>query len=229
MKDMERHQLTALSNVSDFGAQHPALFPPIQLAGELLATINSVVAELNSLAAAQVASTNTGLEDTEGRAAARIALRHELEIINRTAHAIAVRKPGTETRFRLTRGNDQELIALARTFATEATPLKDEFIHYGLPADFLDELNNDILDFEQAVATRQRNRASRTASTAGIEDALERGMDALKQLDGIMRNVLRNDVQMLAAWITASHVERPPRPRKPSTPKTPTVPTAPVQ
>jgi hypothetical protein len=47
----------------------------------------------------------------------------------------------------------------------------------------------------------------------------------LKQLDAIMRNVLRDDVEMLTAWITASHVERVPRrsktPGKPSPPAPP--------
>ena len=221
MKDLERNQLNTLTSVRDFGTQQAALFPPAQLAGELMTTISGVVDELSGLAAVQTASINTGRQDTEGRAAARAALRQDMEAINRTAHAMAVRTPGIDTKFRLTRGNDQQLLALARAFVSEATPLKSEFLRYGMAADFLDDLTADIGAFGQLVASRQRSVEARTASTAGIDDALERGMDALKELDGILRNVLRDDVQTLAAWITASHVERPPRKRQPSKPSQP--------
>ena len=43
----------------------------------------------------------------------------------------------------------------------------------------------------------------------------------VKQLDAIMRNVLRNDVGTLTAWIMASHVERVPHRRKPQKPPAP--------
>src|SRR4051812_19274 len=109
MNDLERNQFNTLTSVRDFGTQHPALFPAAQLAGELLAGIGAVVDELSALAATHTASVNTARQDTEGRAAARNALFEDLEAINRTARSMAVRTPGVDSKFRLTRGNDQEL------------------------------------------------------------------------------------------------------------------------
>lgn len=46
-----------------------------------------------------------------------------------TAHAIAIDNPGLEHKFRVPRGeNDEILIAAARAFATDAVPLTAQFI-----------------------------------------------------------------------------------------------------
>jgi hypothetical protein len=49
------------------------------------------------------------------------------------------------------------------------------------------------------------------ASTA-IEEAVERGMEAVRRLDRIIKNKFDDDPIILAAWERAKHVERPTRP-----------------
>src|SRR5262249_47937149 len=160
-----------LTRVRDFGAQHAALFPAAQLAGELMATIGASAEALSWLTATHRASASKSQQDTDGRAASRAELRLDLSAINRTAHAMAVRVPGLESQFRLSFGNDQELLALARSFVLNATPLKGDFVRYGMAEDFLDDLNADILAFEQATTTRNQSREAQKASTAGIDES----------------------------------------------------------
>lgn len=51
-----------------------------------------------------------------------------------TAHAIAIDNPGLDHKFRVPRGeNDEILIAAARAFATDAVPLSAQFIAHETP------------------------------------------------------------------------------------------------
>jgi len=48
-------------------------------------------------------------------------------------------------------------------------------------------------------------------ATTEIGESVQRGMVARRILDGIVRNVYRNDVGKLAACTSASHIEKPPK------------------
>ena len=54
-------------------------------------------------------------------------------------------------------------------------------------------------------------RQVRVAATAEIGESIRRGMVARRILDGVVRNVFASDVGKLAAWASASHVERAPK------------------
>lgn len=224
MNDLEKNQLATLTRVSDFGAERPTLFPAAQFAGQLMTTITAVANELNTHATTQAASASTARQGSASKAAARAALREDLEAINRTAHVLAFEITGLDDKFRMPRGGDQDLLIAARAFAVDAGPIRSEFIRYGLPQNFLDDLTSDIAAFEQATSEHNQGFEQRVASGAAIDEAMERGVKALKQLDRVMRNVLRDDVETLTAWITASHVERVPHRRRqaPVAPQPPT-------
>ncbi|HKC63968.1 MAG TPA: hypothetical protein VKB86_10040 [Pyrinomonadaceae bacterium] len=98
-----------------------------------------------------------------------------------------------------------------RHYVADALPLKAEFIKRGLPATFLDDLNDDIEAFEEALAQREQGREKHVNATATLEDLTERGMRIVRQLDPIMRNLFENEPGKLAAWLSASRVERAPR------------------
>lgn len=55
-------------------------------------------------------------------------------------------------------------------------------------------------------------------ATAEIGEYVQRGMVARRILDGIVRNVCKNDPGKLAAWTSASHIEKPPKKTEPPTP-----------
>jgi hypothetical protein len=133
--------------------------------------------------------------------------------------------PGIEQKFRSTQHlKDQELLTAARMFAADALPLKAEFIKRGLRATFLDVLAEDITAFEDALTEREQQTRTHVSATAAIDDLMERGIKTVRELDPVMRNIFEDNAAKLAAWLTASRVERAPRRRQPQpTPATPNV------
>lgn len=60
--------------------------------------------------------------------------------------------------------------------------------------------------------------AEHVAATADTSAKVREGMVIVRVLDGIVRNVYGNDPGKLAAWISASHVEKSPKKKAPPTP-----------
>jgi hypothetical protein len=192
---------------------------------EVLAQLDAAIADLETHATAQASGARAGKERTTQRSAAFAALREDLEAINRTARAIAFSMLGLDDKFRLPRNASVQVwLAAARSFAQDAEPLKAEFVHRGLPDDFIDDLKADIGELEQSINRQAQDKGARIAATAAIDDAIERGMNALVELDVIVRNKFRNDPAALAEWTSASHVERTPRRRAPAHAQPPTPP-----
>jgi hypothetical protein len=227
MKDTEVRRLEMFIRVRQFGATRQASFPKDTRGSEVLAQVNAVITELEGHATTQASGARAAKEGTALKAVARAALREDLEAISRTARAMALTMPGLADKFRLPRNaGDQALLTAARAFAQDAAPLKEEFTRRGLPAGFLSELNAGITAFEESINSRAQKTGTRIAATVAVDDAIERGMNAVRELDAIVRNVFRNDPAALAEWTSASHVER--APNHANTPKPPSPP-APVK
>jgi len=223
MKDSERRSYEMLMRVRDFGEARAASFPAGTRGNELFATVKQVVTELDEHARDQTTGRTTEAEGTAGRAAAREALYEDLLEISRTARAMAFDTPGLDARFRMPRGNrnDQILLSTARAFHADATPLQDQFVAHEMPLEFLEDLDEDIKAFEQSIVEQNRGAGVRTAATAAVDSAIERGVAAVRQLDAVIRNKFRDDPSTLAAWTSASHTERPPRAARPVQTPTP--------
>lgn len=212
MNDLEVRRYEMFKRVRDFGATHAASFPANTLGGELFATIGAVVTELDGHAAAQSSGGSSARQSTATKAVARAALREDLEAIRRTARSMALDSPGLDNKFRLPRNaNDQVLLSTARAFAADAVPLTTEFVRHEMPSDFLADLNADIADFERAVNGQNLGIDTRVTATAAIDAAIERGMQAARRLDAVVRNKFSNDPARRAAWESARHTERLPR------------------
>jgi hypothetical protein len=199
--------------VRGFCETHLHLFLPTSMFAQLFAQLNQVIAEVTAHATAQAAGKNASAQGTSRRAAAREALLEDLETISQTARAMAFRRPEISEKFRLPRGkiNDQILLSTARSFGANASPVKDDFISFELPSNFLEDLQADINNFEQAVAEQNQAKETSVAANAALDPVIERGLDIVRQLDAIVRNKFRDDPAILAAWASASHVERSPR------------------
>jgi hypothetical protein len=123
---------------------------------------------------------------------------------------MALETSGLEDKFRIPRGNvnDVDLLNIARAFAADALPLADGFTEHGLPGNFLEDLNADIEAFERAIDEQQRSKRERVSATAGLDDAVERGVNKVRQLDAVVRNKFRDHLARLAEWETARHTQR---------------------
>lgn len=228
MNDLERRRLEMFIRVREFGSAHTAQFPPTSFAGEQFAVVNSAIDALETHASAQTSGKSTAQQAATSKAVARDELMRDLEAISRTARAMGQNVPGLADKFRMPHNQShQTVLTVARAALSDALPFKPEFIKRGMPANFLEDLQDDIDVMEEAIARKAQGAGSQVAATAAIDTEIERGMNAVRQLDPVMRNTFANDPATLAEWQSASHVERPPRrmTKKPATPPPPAPPT----
>ncbi|HEX8177320.1 MAG TPA: hypothetical protein VF543_19685 [Pyrinomonadaceae bacterium] len=220
MRDIEIRQNQAIVRMRDFGVENSLDFPPSTLGGQKFAALNALVAEIDILGAQQSAGSGAALTSTEEKRAARETVRRMMRAISDTAAAMEPSYPGISNTFRMPKSNgDEALINAARAFVGAARPMKDEFLAFELSATFIEDLTEAIAKFEEAAGTKNLNTGKRVSATAALRDALERGMQLKRELDPMVRNKYRSNPAKMAAWESASHVERPARKRALPAPK----------
>ena len=205
-----------LARVHDFATAEAATFPPASKGGQLFAEINSALTQLNTHVSAQVGGSNAAREGTEQKALAAEELLDLLTMIRRTARSMDHEHPGLLAKFRIPPDlSATELLGAAEHFATEATPFKTNFIAYGLPETFLEDLNEQIDELRDALADQTAGTRTRVTATAGIRETIDGAFINLRRVDPIVLNVFRDQPAKLAAWASARHLERAPRRQKP--------------
>jgi len=209
-RDFYSYQM--ILRVGDFGVEQAASFPPASLGGQLFAIVIAAAPKLEQHFTKQSLGRSAVREGTTSKAVGRAALRQAVERMRDTARSMSRKMPEIEAKFRLPRSqSDQALIVTAETFAADAIPVKDDFIRYAMPADFLEELGELITEFRNAVDSQQTGEASRVRATAEIEDTLEEAIAAVQELNAIVRNTFADEPGLLATWTSARHVQRLPR------------------
>ena len=205
-----------LARVHDFATAEAAFFPPTSVGGQLFGEIGSALVQLDTHVSAQAGGDNTAREGTEQKALAQEELLDLMMMIRATARSLDHEHPGLHAKFRIPPDlSATELLGLAEHFATEATPFKTNFIAYGLPETFLEDLNEQIAELREALADQTAGTRTRVTATAGINETLDKGFTALRRVDPIVRNVFRDDPAKLAAWASARHLERAPKRKRP--------------
>ena len=211
MTRMEMRRYAMLARVRDFGQAHRDLFPESSVGGQAFATVAAAVAELSEHAVAKMSSAREGIR---AKTEARHGLIDRLEAIARTAHAIAVDRPGFDDSFKLPRQHsDEALVTIARVFIQDAEATKGQFVAHGLADTFLAELQKLLEKFEQAARDREAGRSARIAAHAGIERALLAGLAAVRKLDVIVANQLQHDSTVLAVWEGERRLDSTRRPK----------------
>ncbi|HEY0171934.1 MAG TPA: hypothetical protein VGB98_13010 [Pyrinomonadaceae bacterium] len=201
--------------VLGFADAHADAFPAGSLGVETVAELKRVVEGLTEAATTQTSGLSSVQRATAERVAARAKLRASMQAITRTARAMGLDTPGLENKFRLPRsGSDSALLQIARAFAADALPLKDKFLRHAMPASFIEDFGEDIAALERAMGQQNSGRGAHVTATATVESGAERGMNAVRKLDVIVRNTYRSDAATLAAWESARHVESPLRSRR---------------
>lgn len=209
MTSQEIRTLEMLKRLRGFDATHGAAFAQGGTARELFDAIGQVIEELEEHAAAQSAAEGARRQKSAGKAAAREALRDKLEVIRRTARSLPPTMAGVEDRFRFTRAvGDQTLINAARGIAQEAQALKAEFVKLEMPATFVEDLQSCIEDLVNADREQNDSKGAHKRAVTSIDGAVERGMDAARRLDPIIRNKFAGQSDVLADWERSRHVER---------------------
>lgn len=222
MNDSQTKSYEMMTRVRSFGAERAADFPASSLGGEKFAAVGGVIEALEEHGAAQSEGGSAARTSTGAKRAARESLRRQMTAISEAARAMESIQQGIAASFRMPNTNgDQALLNAARAFVGAATPLKNEFVRRELPTSFLDDLNVAVSVFENAQSSQTQNTERRLTATAAIEAVVERGRQLVRELDAIVRNKYRGDRATLAAWESASRVERLPRKKKTPAPPAP--------
>lgn len=203
--DGRKHQ--AFVRVREFFAQHATDFSETSIASQRVTELTGIINDIDADAATQAATTGQAHQHTQSRREARLALRDDVEAINRIARTM-----GLQNQFPLPPAdNDQLLLNAARGYATNALPLKAQFLARELPADFIEDLHANTAALEKAIADQANAVGDHVSSGASIEDKIDRGMEILRELKPIMLVKYADKPAVLAEWTTASHVEKAPR------------------
>jgi hypothetical protein len=207
MNGIETRKVEMLARVREFGANHSASFAPTSVTTTLLAQVGAAVDILAAHSAAQIGSQRSTRQATANRNLTRQALRDDLEAISLAARVIAKRMPSLDEKLRMPGSlRDQALLGTARAFLADATPLEAEFVRHELPADFLAKLAADIAAFEQALSEQRRAREDHKTASTSIGETLDGAVEAVRELDALLRNKFRNDAVTLSAWTQASRI-----------------------
>jgi hypothetical protein len=209
MNNLDTRQYEMCLRASAYRTAHAARIPENSYAAELFESLQEKLTQLDAQAAAQSSSRRSVAESGTSKGEARKKLRAKIEAISRTTRTLEKQMPGVADKFRIpARLKDQDLLILARGFAKDAVSLKAELIKRGLKTDFIEDLNAAGADFEHTVSQQIQNTESRVTSTATVKQTLRECLEIVRELDAVIRNIFVEDAAALAAWESASHVER---------------------
>jgi hypothetical protein len=213
MEDRHHRNREMFLRLKDFSASHTDI-PATTVWPQLVTENDSVIAELDGHVSSEEVGKGTKLAGTASREAAREALREDIEAIVRTARVIGETQAGFDDKFRMPRGdNDQAMLDLARGIAALVVDaaVKAEFIRHAMPADFVEDLNDDIAALQEAISDQSEGRADVKSAGVSIDETDARGIKMARAMDVVVKNFYRNNAAVLAEWETARHVERAPR------------------
>jgi hypothetical protein len=217
MDDSQNRTLQTAVRVRGFDAQHIADFSESGVARQLFNQLVAGIANVESLAAAQFSGIGKARQGTKSRNEARLALREAIDAIFRVARIM-----GIDAQFqRLTGNSDEDLISTATAYATHALPLKSQFIAHEMPADFIDDLNDNVAALRASIATQGDAVGDHVAASAALDEAVDDLVENMRNQDGFMKNKYANNPGVLAEWLSASHIERAPRRTKATEPPPP--------
>ncbi len=230
MNDRDQRRYDRLTRIQTFGRDNAADFVPTGKAAGLFAAIDTSIAALDDAKAGQIpgrVSKETLLDS----------LVLDFKNIARTARAIALTENGFDVPCRIP-NNPSEIAIASHADAllllledqstdspetkTAKAALRARFITYELPADFVADLRAD------REALRETNRHNQGETQEGVEntkrigDLLAKASRLVQELDALIKNKYTRDTAKLAAWRTASHVERTPQREKNTPPPAPT-------
>lgn len=183
------------------------------------AKVTTLVNETEGEAAKQQSGFGEAGQQFEIKDTAREELRHLMSAISRTAKSMEYEFDGISDKFLFRRNlNDADLLAKARAFHSESAPYEADFVAYEMDPDFRKDLNDAADAFEATFGATATATGEHVAATAETAAKLRQMNVAVRILDGIVKNKYANNPGKLAAWISASHVEKAPKKKDPPTP-----------
>jgi hypothetical protein len=213
MHVFERRQYDMLVRVRDFGDRYGHLFPTSSVAPQNFETVAAALKELDTQDLTHMAASVSAR--AHRKEIAREALLARLQAVSQTARVLAEDAPGLDLQFPMPNSvSDQTLLTTGRKFVRDAELLRSQFLAHGMPANFVADLNALVDGFERAVRDRGLGREARRAARVSTQAALASGLAAVRSLNAIVTNHLRDDEVTRTVWEQARRVVYPERTKR---------------
>lgn len=226
MNVIERRQYDMLVRVRDFGDGYGHLFPPASVARQNFVAVAAAVKELDAQELTHMGASVSARAHRKTKA--RDALLARLLAISQTARVLAGDAPGLDQEFQVPNpATDQTVLTAGRKFARDAEPFSRQFLAHGMPVTFVADLDALVDSFERALRDRGLGREARAAARASTKAALSSGLAAVRSLDAIVTNHLRDDAVTCTVWerdrrivypVRAKGTDATPEPAPPAAP-----------
>ena len=209
MTDAERVRKEAFIRTSKYKLDNDVDFPAGSIQAIQIAAIDAELAILNTQAVDQAVGEGAAGSAFESKDTARENLRAEMAPIAALARVMEHSFDGISEIFRMPRNrSDQDTLTTARAWFIASAPYEPNFIAYGMPSHFRDNLNIAADNFENSFPATVTATDERVAATAELGASIRRGMIALRTVKAIMKVKYANNVGKLAAWLSATHIEK---------------------
>lgn len=213
MDDLERRTTDMVLNVGRYGTENESLYRDNPLAVEKFALIQTFIAQLLDKGEVRTSSEAMKFSQTARRKMSRRQLKKTLYGLADTAVDIKKNNPDFDNVF-VVQGknlNDALLLETGRSFHGDLTPaVRALFIAYGHDADFHEELEDEINDFESSISDQGEAFRNRVGANADIDVLLVDVLKAINTLEVIMPKLLKNNPGKLAEWLSAVKIEKAP-------------------
>lgn len=209
MRTKEANQLEALRNVQVFLDANRDRLPAIVTSGTRC-RLDESLARLAQHADDQASSAASSRNCTQRyHALRRRLLRSHLVPIALIART--TQPPLSELeQFRIPRGKptSQQLAAAAHAMADAAAPHADTFVAAGLPANFIEQLQQASEAMTSELAARAQEWARHRVATEALRAGIASARRIVKVLDAFVRSACEYDEGMIAGWESVTHVRR---------------------
>jgi hypothetical protein len=218
MNRREINRREALLRVNQFLIDYPLTQPNARVA-TLRSSLTGVIAEIEAHGDDQ----ETGRGLARGGTAECRRIASELRALMRQISDISKvvdpgEFPGVAQQLRMPGNSYVSLETRARAFVEVVAPIKSAFVDRMMPEDFDEELQGLIEAFAQARDRKYSGRAEQVGGTAGIAEAIRRGMRLARELDAILSVAHAKSPALLAPWKSALRPRREPDSSAISTP-----------
>lgn len=221
MNDYERLNIESLFRVDGFGVANAADFKNTK-GEQYFLRIKNGLQQLEQHGISRASLSSAGKIGTARKSAAAKELKRDLRDIRDTARTIAKEEAAFINNFIIPPNNLNypNLLETSKQFARDLPEVKAKFIEMGMPADFIEDLTEDIEEFEAALGLQTDSKREEIGDSAEIDAILEELLDVKESINTVANNIYKRNPQKLAEWLTAYHVERPPRRKKNEEPPT---------
>jgi len=203
MTRQQRQKYEMFVRVRNFGLVTRDVFPESSTGGLAFTMVAEAVAaleeHLSRLAVARA-------EARRIRTTTRRAVADAMRVLTTTGRRVAAAEPGNHP-FRMPRQQSAAVVlATARMLLEQAEQRQDGFARLGIPPAFLADFRRKVGDLELAINIQRDSRPSRQKAQAGLETAVARGVEGLRDLDVVVPNAMSDDPVRLAQWEGARHL-----------------------